>query len=127
MDPNVDHKFAQCATCTLFLKDQQLCAILGKNFKVLGTDTCGLYIPGGPLPEAEVPKPVKRVTPQEAGFLHEKVGCHHCGYFAEEDNDCLFFKSLNIPCKVNREGCCNNWTKIDKGESKTGTLKKFIR
>lgn len=125
LDPKTPHDFAQCSTCWKFTG--KTCLEFSSKDVVKPTGSCNLYSTGDPQPD-HLGKEHNSITPKEAGYVDRKVRCEHCEYFEKGDNDCLFFRSLNIDYKVNPDGCCNAQTPIDKPqESKKQVLKKYTR
>lgn len=107
--------FAQCKTCPLFTGDKnKTCFIHGKKLVVNGSDTCGLYCNGEPLPElAGKEKPY--VTSEESGFARRAVRCQNCAYFNPLISQCKLFFILDtefpddfeLGSNVSKFGCCN--------------------
>lgn len=105
-------EFAQCSTCRMWTgEDTKRCTILGKDFEVLGTDTCGLYVNGENNTSGSI---LSSVIPKDAGFERREVRCENCNYYRPTDSVCKLFSRLNfIPgfefddAKVSPYGCCN--------------------
>lgn len=109
-----DDSFAQCGSCYLWNNTTQRCAILGPSLFVDADDSCGYWLKGKPHDQ----QCVKRVTPEEAGFVDRPVRCENCKYGGDE---CELYKALNealpemfnIDTKISPYGCCNANTKKD--------------
>jgi hypothetical protein len=104
--------YAQCSSCFLYVNSKKRCAILGNDFEVAPEDTCAMYIPGDPVENQPI---VKRVSPEEAGYVARKVRCENCFYGGDE---CKLFVMLNkkmpevfdLDPKIVSKGCCNAQT-----------------
>ena len=102
-------KFAQCAACMMFTGST--CTIHGKDVKITGKMSCGLYVHGKPMPE-EKGHEMKSVTPKESGLVDRQVRCENCKFY-HDPNICDLFGRLNkegsfdLNTKVNQYGCCN--------------------
>jgi len=128
MDPKVPHNASQCATCWKFTGSS--CLEFTSKDHIVAEGSCGLYSTGTPNPENKGQEHGGS-TPKEAGYVIRKVRCEHCEYFEDGDNDCLLFRTLNIPnYKVDPDGCCNaNEAKDEEKEkpNKAQTLKRYTR
>lgn len=124
MDPKEPHDtHAQCGTCMMFTGDS--CTILGKNIKIAAEDSCGLYVPGKPMPE-EKGHEMESLTPKEAGLVHGNVRCENCTYAGGAETTCQLFKTLNerlpnlfdLDEEIKPKGCCNAFIPGVKSKSK---------
>ena len=105
-------QFAQCASCYLYASDQRRCAILGADFEVRPTDTCGVYLEGSYDKGTRIQK---LAEPGEVGFYRGEVRCENCRYGG---NRCKLYVRLNrtLPAmfaldeEIDPHGCCNGWT-----------------
>ena len=112
------NQFAQCSTCRDWTgAKQNTCYILGKNVKVTGSMSCGLYVPGKPKPEY-AGKEYPALSPKQAGLVDTNTRCENCKYYESEDSHCHLFMMLNedmkatfkLDEKVHKQGCCNAFT-----------------
>jgi len=117
LDPRpLKEAFAQCSTCKMFLKDHGLCSLHGKDVKITGGMSCGLYVPGGPAEESELEHVSKAVTPEESGLVDRQVRCENCTFL--KGDSCGLFQQLNdkfptmfsLKTGVDKHGCCNAQT-----------------
>ena len=116
--------FAQCRSCKMWLEKHNICSLHGKDVKITGDMSCGLYSFGGPAPESEMEHVTKAVTPEQSGLVKAEVRCENCKWFDADESECRLFCMLNIsPDKVNPKGCCNAW----ESEEKTEDTKKLKR
>lgn len=118
MDPKSPKtRFAQCSTCMLWTGgENNTCVIHGKDLKITGDMTCGLYAHGTPMP-SWAGQEQKSVTPKESGLYKGEVRCENCKY-GSEDGCGLFIMlnkldpdTFNLDPKIDPKGCCNAWTK----------------
>lgn len=102
--------FAQCASCFMFIPERKECAILGPGYEVLPDDSCGLYVHG----DSTFEESAALVTPEESGFVSERVQCHRCVFGGEH---CRLYVNLNrqqseffdLETKISPNACCNAW------------------
>src|SRR5581483_8378288 len=96
LEPNPDtSEHAQCATCFNWLSKIERCRWLSQDFEVDSDDSCGFYIQGNPQIEGA---PLGLITPQQAGFVDEKVRCENCNAIDTRDPKrihCDFYVQLN--------------------------------
>jgi hypothetical protein len=110
--------FAQCSTCRMFLPEQGLCSLHGKDVEIKPTMSCGFYTPGGPADESELEHVSKAVTPEESGLVDREVRCENCISF--DKGKCKLFEMLNqnpnwnCDPNVDKHGCCNAQRPIEK-------------
>jgi hypothetical protein len=104
--------FAQCSTCTLRYKEEQVdfCALTGRVID-LEDGTCALYVEGPMAFEG----PIAEMTDEEIGYVERQVRCENCEYGGDE---CGLYVELNkrlpemfdLEPKISRYGCCNAQT-----------------
>jgi len=128
LDPKApNNTFAQCGTCMMFTG--KTCTIHGKNVKITGDMSCGLYVHGKPMPE-EQGHEMKSVTPKESGLVNEPVRCENCVSFDARESECELYEHLNehedsqfdLDKSVKAKGCCNAF----RGKKKKSSLIKSI-
>lgn len=104
---------AQCTSCFMFMPKKQRCSIFPKDFKVVATASCNLYVSGAPNDN----QPFRSsVSPDAAGYVEAEVRCENCSWF-NKPNNCGLFTDLNkqppqiwnLNETVNPKGCCNAW------------------
>lgn len=110
-----DPDFALCKSCALWTGDvSNTCLIHGRNRRIDGDDTCGVYVHGTPDPTAAGLEQ-ELVTPEESGLVEGPVQCQNCAAFDGRES-CLFFRMLekDYPTifalggdKVKAQACCN--------------------
>ena len=109
--------FAQCASCSHFIRGKKQCEWFSESDEVKADDSCGLYVPG----ENSTGKPLALVSPKEAGFVDRKVQCRNCRFFDPNDEPqthCDLFSQLNLLLPnvfdldryVDEHDCCNAQT-----------------
>lgn len=97
------HRFAQCGSCRMFLKDQHVCSLHGKDVWINSDDSCGLFVPGGPAVESEMEHVAACVTPEESGLIKDtQTRCENCSFGGEETCQ---HPALGFP--IVATGCCN--------------------
>lgn len=120
-------KFAQCSTCALWTGERKRCFILGTQFEVLGTDSCGLYCNGDNQSDILSKNEIPTMTPKDAGFYRGKTRCENCRSFNKEESTCELYKAFNkkfsdfmdLKEKVSSVGCCNAFMpKTEKSQKK---------
>ena len=125
MEPKKTMKnFAQCGTCMMFTG--KTCTILGKDIKITAAMSCGLYVPGKPMPE-EQGHEMKSLTPKEAGLVNTKVRCENCHHGDKKRGICLMFEKLNeeqsemfeLEEMIDPQGCCNAFITKQKKQVKS--------
>jgi len=110
--------FAQCSTCTMFLRGVGRCHWLGET-EVDGDDSCVMYVQGAPNDDPQA-KPTGKLKPSTVGFYSGKVRCQNCNAFdSRNPNDLhcdlyvqlnrMFPRMWNLDRKVERHACCNAW------------------
>lgn len=110
--------FAQCASCPMFAPKKRRCTIHGPDVVVLGTDSCGLYVPG--MPMGDDMDLVAHVRGHESGLHWGRVQCHRCREYEGEPDGrgtCAAFRRMNDALAehvaadpdVAAHGCCNLW------------------
>lgn len=97
-------KFAQCGSCVNFTGKS--CLQFGSGSSVIAGGSCNLYSYGTPQPKL-YGQEYGDMAPHLAGYVEREVRCINCHFYFGADSDCLLYKSLNIPHKVNANGCCN--------------------
>lgn len=113
MDPKAPMgAFGQCSTCKMWTG--HTCEILGPNFPVAGSDSCGLYVHKLSV-KGEDSRTEMNISPQEAGFVRRQVRCENCAAFRLLASRCHLFERLNqalpdlfrLDPMVDPQGCCN--------------------
>jgi len=127
MEPSPDiPDFAQCGSCKMWLKRQELCYWLPKTKEVEAGDSCILYVQGAPFNNPDM-KATGLLQPEVVGFIDGKVRCENCSSFSKENSGCNLFHTLTqafptifkLNSKVKPRACCNAWNskkKVTRGE-----------
>jgi hypothetical protein len=113
LDPKLplDHTFAQCGRCRMWLPDQERCTIIGPDTKVTADMSCGFFVPG----DSAGLDPQHNVSMNDAGAVKRSVRCENCKFFDLKFSECILFVQLNndhpdvwdLEIKVHPQGCCN--------------------
>lgn len=113
-DPKGNNKqqFAQCSTCIMFTGNT--CTIHGREIKITGDMSCGLYVNGRTDTEGKGHE-MESVTVEESGLVKRQVRCENCKFFNLNKRHCELFEHLteafpdifDLDKNVNKYGCCN--------------------
>ncbi len=98
MEPRPDiPDFAQCGSCKMWLKRQELFYWLPKTKEVEAGDFCILYVQGPPFNNPDM-KPTGSLAPEVVGFTDGKV---------RWENSQIFPDVFKLDSKVKPRACCN--------------------
>lgn len=145
-DPRLPHRPPgyqtqyQCMDCPMWIADTNQCTIHAPDVEVLGTDSCGYWIPGEPTStKFSVGEPHGNVTPQQSGLESNPAGfsCKHCANYVAKvlpgnvmgDSGGCNVVDYNSPGDdpgmIHPDACCAGWTR----DPDVGTMPadEFIR
>jgi hypothetical protein len=113
LNPEDISEFAQCSTCSMWVREENSCTIHGQYIEVPGSASCGFYIIGDPQEPGTPTEAI--VTPVESGLVDREVRCENCRWGGPGNYTCLFFEQLNaqlpeifeIDTDIDPGGCCN--------------------
>lgn len=110
----------QCKDCSMWVGSVNGCTIHKPGVEIKGEGSCGLWVDGDPMPDAE---PHGYLTHETSGYDESPEGfsCKRCRHFIAEGNDCHKTDKDSPgddPGEIHPDACCNHWEGMDGEEEK---------